>query len=565
MTDWMDLGPLTDFPEGAPVLRKRGPLRLVCVREGDAVHALDDRCPHQGYPLSQGRACAGVLTCEWHNWKFELSSGACLFGGEPVRRYATRVEAGRVAVDPSVDREREAARFDASLRAALRDADAGRALREGLRLGAARDADGRAGLGELGAAFAIVAADGAARAEYGFDHPLAMMADACAWAARGDLRADEALVLCATAVGETSMHLGPREVARDAPDDALDPARVAEALAAERRAEAEARVRALARAWPAERVVSEALLPFAALHVYDYGHGTIFLAKALELARRFPAAAEELLAAITVTLGWATAETALPPFAATRAALDELAATPPRARGADFDRARYEHDVLEGERPALAATLAHLGEGCDPRALLRATAHAAAVRVARFDAAWEARLDAEVGVLDVTHLVTYCEATLALLDGGSDEATARAALLAAGFVGKLRRGDAPAGPPTPRAAGFASLGEAARARDVSAALAIARDLDAPARRAAYRELAPFLALEAAVRPIFYAHTIKNGEALRRLEEADAEADGAYLEALLAYAVPRRAERHTARVAHVARKFLADGRPPETLY
>jgi hypothetical protein len=55
------------------------------------------------------------------------------------------------------------------------------------------------------------------------------------------------------------------------------------------------------------------------------------------------------------------------------------------------------------------------------------------------------------------------------------------------------------------------------------------------------------------------------EALRRLDEADPEADGTYLEALLVYMVPRRPELRPRSTAAVARKFLADGRPPERLY
>ena len=94
--EWIDLGPLADFPEAAPVLRKApGGHRYACVRAGAGVEAIDDRCPHQGYPLSQGRVQGGVLTCEWHNWKFELATGACTFGGEPVRRYPTRIEDGQ--------------------------------------------------------------------------------------------------------------------------------------------------------------------------------------------------------------------------------------------------------------------------------------------------------------------------------------------------------------------------------------------------------------------------------------------------------------------------------------
>src|SRR5580693_5712077 len=110
-----DIGPLDAFPEGTPVLRKdEGGRRYACVREGAVVHAVDDRCPHQGYPLSQGTAKGGVLTCEWHNWKFELGTGTCTFGGEAVRRYPTHVEDGRVHLDRAIDRGAEARRLTRS-------------------------------------------------------------------------------------------------------------------------------------------------------------------------------------------------------------------------------------------------------------------------------------------------------------------------------------------------------------------------------------------------------------------------------------------------------------------
>src|SRR5262249_45383430 len=149
---------------------------------------------------------------------------------------------------------------------------------------------------------------------------------------------------------------------------------------------------------------------------YDYGHGAIFLTKAIELAERFPAVAPDVLGAATLALSWATADTALPPFAATRAALAQLAEmkldapdydggsarqaglrphTPGREVG--WDRPAYESDVLAGEGPAVKATIARLAEGCEPRALLRAVGHAAAVRLARFDSAWERSVIAEVG------------------------------------------------------------------------------------------------------------------------------------------------------------------------
>src|SRR6185295_494783 len=124
-----------------------------------------------------------------------------------------------------------------------------------------------------------------------------------------------------------------------------DTSRVAQALIAERRDEAEARVRAIVEARGPDGA-HDALLPFVARHVYDYGHGAIFLTKGLELSRRFPAAANELCGACTVQLAWATAETSLPPFAATRGALERLAAVDLARHRSGFDRRALEAEVL---------------------------------------------------------------------------------------------------------------------------------------------------------------------------------------------------------------------------
>jgi nitrite reductase/ring-hydroxylating ferredoxin subunit len=560
--EFVDLGPVDALPSGAAVLCKEpGGRRFVCVREGDVVHALDDRCPHQGYPLSQGDLRGGVLTCAWHNWKFEVATGACTFGGEPVRRYPTRIEDGRVKLDLALDRGAETRRLVTSLKSALARDEVGRALREGLRLGALGlpRSEPSASLGALATAFEVLALDGAERAEYGFDHGLALLADLAAWAERGLLSTEEAFVVGAHAIAEPNKNLGRRvggrpgtvraSLAELAELDGKDTTMVAEALIAERREEAEARVRAIVEVRGPD-AACDALLPFVSRHLYDYGHGAIFLAKALELARRFPVAAIEVLAAATAELSWATADTSLPPFTATREALSDLASMAagdaPLTEG---DRAAFEASVLAGER-----------EG------VKAIAHAAAIRVRRYDAAWDLRLDAEVSVLDVTHAVTFTESAIALTDGRPDRASHAAsfAVIAAGFVGKLRRADAES-PPLGDAGARGSLVDAARARDVRRALGVAAGLGADARRAAYAELAPFAALEAAVRPIFYAHTVKTTEALRRLDEADPAADGAYLDALLSYIVPIRAEHRPRRTAAVAVKLMKDGRPPEGLY
>src|SRR5690606_23494162 len=45
-------------------------------REGQVI-ALDDRCPHRSFPLSQGRLMNDTVECGYHGWCFD-SSGSCV-------------------------------------------------------------------------------------------------------------------------------------------------------------------------------------------------------------------------------------------------------------------------------------------------------------------------------------------------------------------------------------------------------------------------------------------------------------------------------------------------------
>src|SRR6185437_4466782 len=111
-----------------------------------------------------------VLTCAWHNWKFELGTGVCTFGGENIRTYPVEIRQGQVFVDIT-DPAAEVIRPElfASLNAAMEDLDVGRMARDAMRLQ------------RIGTPLADVIREGvryaAPRAEYGWDHSLATLAD----------------------------------------------------------------------------------------------------------------------------------------------------------------------------------------------------------------------------------------------------------------------------------------------------------------------------------------------------------------------------------------------------
>ena len=81
---------------------KHGKKQIALFAVGDQIYAIDNRCPHEGYPLREGAiddAETCVLTCAWHNWKFDLRTGDNLFGMDNVRTYATKVEKGQILID----------------------------------------------------------------------------------------------------------------------------------------------------------------------------------------------------------------------------------------------------------------------------------------------------------------------------------------------------------------------------------------------------------------------------------------------------------------------------------
>jgi len=48
---------------------------LALFAHGDTVYAVDNRCPHMGFPLDRGTVKEGILTCHWHYARFDLESG----------------------------------------------------------------------------------------------------------------------------------------------------------------------------------------------------------------------------------------------------------------------------------------------------------------------------------------------------------------------------------------------------------------------------------------------------------------------------------------------------------
>ena len=93
--DWVRVGTSEEVREAGitVVTAARARIAVFADRASEELSAVDNRCPHMGFPLQRGTVRDGILTCHWHQARFDLRSG-CTFDlwADDVPRYEVRTD-----------------------------------------------------------------------------------------------------------------------------------------------------------------------------------------------------------------------------------------------------------------------------------------------------------------------------------------------------------------------------------------------------------------------------------------------------------------------------------------
>jgi nitrite reductase/ring-hydroxylating ferredoxin subunit len=110
-------GSLSELQQAGRLQTKVGTVPVVVFWHDGQAWALDDRCPHMGFPLHRGTVEDGLVTCHWHHARFDLASGCTLdLFADDARAFDVTVEDGDVVVASRPDGDRVG-----QLRARLQD------------------------------------------------------------------------------------------------------------------------------------------------------------------------------------------------------------------------------------------------------------------------------------------------------------------------------------------------------------------------------------------------------------------------------------------------------------
>lgn len=95
MADWVKVAETSDCAEeGCLHAASAEGHKVVLVRTDGDLYALEDRCSHQDFPLSEGEVEEdGVIECIFHGARFDIRSGKALSlpAIKPVKTYPVEV------------------------------------------------------------------------------------------------------------------------------------------------------------------------------------------------------------------------------------------------------------------------------------------------------------------------------------------------------------------------------------------------------------------------------------------------------------------------------------------
>ena len=99
MAEFVRVAGIGDIPKGQGRTFELNGKKVSVFNCDGAFYAIDDTCKHRGGPLGDGELDGTVVTCPWHGWTYDVTTGESPDDpGCAVEHYEVRVEGDGVLV-----------------------------------------------------------------------------------------------------------------------------------------------------------------------------------------------------------------------------------------------------------------------------------------------------------------------------------------------------------------------------------------------------------------------------------------------------------------------------------
>ena len=101
MPGFVEVAKKSQIPDNGVIGVQAQGKALALISVGGNIYALDDRCPHEAAPLSDGQIEGGEIVCPWHSSRFDVKTGRVTMDPamEDIATYKVRVVGDAVEVE----------------------------------------------------------------------------------------------------------------------------------------------------------------------------------------------------------------------------------------------------------------------------------------------------------------------------------------------------------------------------------------------------------------------------------------------------------------------------------
>jgi nitrite reductase (NADH) small subunit len=98
MPEFIKVANLSDLGKGACKTVEASGKEIALFNVDGVIYALDNTCLHMGGPLGEGTLEGQTVTCPWHGWQYDVSTGQNLGSDLRVATYPVQVDGNDIKV-----------------------------------------------------------------------------------------------------------------------------------------------------------------------------------------------------------------------------------------------------------------------------------------------------------------------------------------------------------------------------------------------------------------------------------------------------------------------------------